>query len=118
MKSLWIAASLFLILAGSWFAFMEFALQHPGFQIRAIVSLLVVLYAALSLLYTRQQATTLRHTLTLGAVCGITLGCYAVYTEFRTTDFEGYILLVGLGLITQGVLTLAHTLRRLSLRPV
>ena len=74
MKSLWIAASLFLILAGSWFAFMEFFLQHRGFQIRATISLLVVLYAALSLLYMRQQITALRHALTLGAACSITLG--------------------------------------------
>jgi hypothetical protein len=44
-----------------------------------------------------------------GGFLATALGAWAVATEFRATDFEGYILLFGLGLLTQGLLTLALT---------
>ena len=116
MKPLSIAASVFLVLACSWFTIMELILKHPGFMIRAGVCVLIVLYAALyiglTLIYNRIPSALLRHTLSLGAIAVIALGCYALYFEFRTTDFEGYIFLIGIGLIAQGTLTLINTLQR------
>ncbi len=119
MKTAWIAASSFLILAGAWFALMEFVLRHPGYTIRASVAGLIVLQGALSLLYLRShQSNALRRTIALGAICGIALGVYAGFTTLRRVDFEGYILLIALGLIAHGALALAFTLARPGLRTV
>ena len=121
MKTISLAASVFLVLACSWFAVMELILKHPGFTIRTGVCVLIVLYAALciglTLAYKRIPSALLRHTLSLGALAVIALGSYALYFEFRTTDFEGYIFLIGLGLIAQGLLTLINTLQPSRLRP-
>ena len=117
MKLLWIAASIFLVLACSWFVMMEFILRHAGFEIRAAVAALVVLHAALCLVYNRSRATVLRSPLTLSAIAIFALGIYALYFEFRTTDLEGYIFLIALGLIAQGVLTVFNTRKRLMLHP-
>jgi len=121
MKKLTIASSAFLVLACSWFTIMELILKHPGFMIRAGVCVLIVLYAALyiglTLTYKRIPSALLRHTFSLGAIAVIALGSYALYFEFRTTDPEGYIFLIALGLIAQGVLTLIDTLQRPRLHP-
>jgi hypothetical protein len=121
MRTLSIAASLFLVLACSWFAVMELILKHPGFTIRAGVCAVIVLYAALyaglTIAYSRIQSTPLRYTLSLGAFGVLALGIYALIFEFRTTDFEGYIFLIALVLIAQGILTLIHTLHPPRLRP-
>jgi hypothetical protein len=117
MKPLWIAASIFLVLACSWFVMMEFILRHPGFELRAAVAALVVLHAALCIVYNRSRVTALRRPLIFSAIAIFSLGIYALIFEFRTPDFEGYIFLIALGLIAQGTLTLIDTLVRPRLHP-
>jgi hypothetical protein len=125
MKTAWIALSSFLILAGAWFATMEFILRHPGFIPRALVAALIVLHGALSLLYIRVQTANpltaqpifaLRLTIILGALCALPFGFFAAITTLRSTHFEGYLLLLALGLIGQATLTLALTHTPLRLR--
>jgi hypothetical protein len=117
MKLLWIAASIFLVLACSFFVTMELILRHPGFEIRAAVAALVVIHAALCLTYSRSRATALRSSLILSSIPTFALGLYALIFEFRTTDFEGYIFLIALGLIAQSLLTLINTVPRPRLHP-
>jgi hypothetical protein len=121
LKSLWTATSIFLALACSWFAVMELILKHPGFTIRAGVCMLIVLYAAvcigLTLAYKRIPSAPIRYGLSLFALGTLALGVYALIFEFRTTDFEGYIFLIALGLIAQGALTIFNIRQRPSLHP-
>ena len=70
----------------------------------------IVLYAALTLLYTHTPTTTLRQTLTVAALTAIWLGLFGVLIALRQTHFEGYLLLLALGLFTQSIFTLLHTL--------
>lgn len=109
LKTLWIFASTFLVLAGCWFDTMELLLRHPGFVLRGAVAVLVVVHGALTLSYIRRRTTALRATVMAGSVGALLLGAYAVYTELHAIDFEGYILLMGFGLIAQGLLTIACT---------
>jgi hypothetical protein len=109
MKAAWITLSLFLLLACTWFAAMELILHRPDFELRTAVAALLVIYCALSLVYTRTPSATLRGVLFFGALAATTLGIYALCTELRAAHFEGYILLIALALTAQGVLALMNT---------
>ena len=102
-------ASSFLVLGGSWFAVMELILRHPGFLIRGAVAVLVVTQGALTLRYMMRPAPALRSTIIAGSLGALALGSSAVFTELHAIHFEGYILLLGVGLIAQGLLTLTCT---------
>lgn len=110
MKPAVIASSLFLLLAFSWFIVMELILHHHNFLLRAAVAAVIVLYAALTLLYTRAQTTALRQTVTVAALTAIWLGLFGLLIALRQTHFEGYLLLLALGLLVQSLLTAGHTL--------
>ena len=71
--------------------------------------MLVVMQGALTLGYMMRPAPALRATIIAGSVGALVLGSYAVFTEMHAIDFEGYILLLGVGLIAQGLLTLLCT---------
>jgi len=114
---LWVPASLLLLFACSWFVLMELLLQHPAFEIRAAIAALIVVYAALCLSYSRSSSPSLRHPLTASALGTLALGIYGLLANLRSTHFEGYLLLIALGLIVQSLLTLAQTLPRPQLRP-
>ncbi len=117
MKTLSIAASLFVVLAGSWLACMELILRHPGFIPRTGGDLIIVVYAALCFIYLRSQPIALRLTLTLAALCILVFGVFALVTVLHSSHFEGYLLVFSLGLIVQGALMLFDTLQRPRLRP-
>jgi len=106
---LWVPATLFLVLAGSWFTLMELLLQHPAYEIRAAVAALIVIYASLCLRYARTHDTSLRPVVALAILA---LGLYAVFTDLHTTHFEAYILIIAAALIAQSLLTLTQTLPR------
>jgi len=110
MKSAVIAASLFLLLSYSWFIVVELILHHHNFLLRAAVAAVIVLYAALTLAYTRTPSTTLRDILTVAALTAICLGLFGLLIALRQTHFEGYLLLLALGLLVQSLLTAGHTL--------
>ena len=109
---LWVPATLFLVLAGSWFTLMELLLQHPAYEIRAAVAALIVIYASLCLRYARTHDASLRPVVALAAIAILALGLYAVFTDLHTTHFEAYILIIAAALIAQSLLTLTQTLPR------
>lgn len=107
MKILSIAASVFVVLACSWLAFMELILRHPGFIPRATADAIIVLYAALCLICARSHTSAaLRSILTLASLCVLVFGAFALVTVLHSVHFEGYLLLISFGLIAQGALTL------------
>ena len=117
MKTVCVAFSSFLIIAGFWFALMEILLRHPGSYIHAAGAALVVVYAGLTIAYLRgARFGFIRPIILLGALCAIPLGIAAAITTLRSVDFEGYILLIGLALAAQGLLTLAFTVTHWRLR--
>jgi|SRR5580658_5925209 hypothetical protein len=117
MKLLWNTASLFLVLACSWFAIMELILRHPGFAMRAIFALLIVQYALLCLRYAHSNAAWLRPVLAVFVVLTLTVGIGVLCIDLRSSHFEGYILLIAVGLITHAVLTLVNLLHPPRLSP-
>lgn len=114
---LWVPATLFLLLACSWFVLMELLLQHPAFEVRAAIAALIVVYAILCLSHSRSGSPSLRHLLTASALAVLALGIYGLLANLRSTHFEGYLFLMGLGLICQSLLTLTQTLPRPDLHP-
>lgn len=117
MKTVCVAFSSFLVIAGSWFALMELWLRHPNSYLHAIGAALVVVYAGLTIAYLRGASHGfIRPVIILGALCAIPVGIAAAITTLRSIDFEGYILLIGLALAAQGLLTLAFTVTHWRLR--
>lgn len=110
MKPAVFASSLFLLLAFSWFVTIELILQHHGFITRAAIAALIVLYAALTLLYTRASTTALRSSLTVASLTAIWLGFLGIVIALKQTHFEGYLLILAAILSAQGTLTLIHLL--------
>lgn len=118
MKTFSIAASLFVALSCAWLACMELILRHPGFIPRAATDAVIVVYAALCLIYARSHTSAaLRSVLTLAALCVLVFGAFALVTVLHSAHFEGYLLVFSLGLIVQGSLVLIDTLQRPRLRP-
>lgn len=112
MKILSGAASLFVVLSCSWLASMELILRHPGFIPRAAADVIIVLYAALCLVYARSHSPALRGIITLSALCALVFAAFALVTVLHSPHFEGYLLVIFLGLVAQGALMLINTLQR------
>lgn len=117
MKPLWIASSLFLVLAYSWFIAMELTLHRYNFLLRAGVAAVIVVYAVLTLINTRRTSTGLGHILTVASLTGITLGFFGLLAALHQIHFEGYLLVLALALFAQSILTLIHTLAHPHPRP-
>ena len=117
MKTVCVAFSSFLIIAGSWFALMELWLRHPNSLLHAAGAALIVVYSSLTIAYLHGDPHRfIRPVILLGALCAVPLGIAAAISTLRATDFEGYILLIGLTLAMQGLLTLTFTLTHWHLR--
>lgn len=113
---LWVPATLFLLLAGSWFVLMELLLQRPAFEIRAAIAGLIVIYAVLCLSYSRSPSPGFRSLISLFAVATLVLGVYGLRTTLHAPHFEGYRLVISFALVAQSLLTLTQTLPRPRLR--
>ena len=111
MKRLWTLSSFFLVLVCIWFATMEFIHHRPGFELRIAIAAAIVLYAVLSLRYTRTPSATLHAVLMLGSLGTFVLGIVALLTDIRATHFEGYILLIAIALLTQSLLAFRNLAR-------
>lgn len=103
----------FTALSGSWLGTMDLILKHPGYGQCEIISLTIVTQAVLTLIaLARRQRDRLR-IVALGGSAGILyLGIGALMNVLRGEHFEGYILLISLGLILQTVLTVLTFARR------
>ena len=110
----------FTILAAGWLFTMYFVLRHPGYQWRAVVALLLVGQAVATLAALRRRPTLpLRIVVLAGAAAIAAYGATAVIQNSLPANphFEGFVNLIGLALLVQGVLTLWWGLtRRLVVR--
>lgn len=102
------------LLCGCWLAFMEVLLRHPGFAARAAVALLIAA-AGLATLLVRLLHFGVRSERCLWAAAAalIGLGVLSFLRNARAAHFEGFVFVISIVLVLQGLLMLA-TLGRQS----
>ncbi len=111
VKPILILMCLFAVAAGTWLTTMENILKHDGYAVRSVIDASIVLQGVATLLFVLLNGRPLFRAIVLtGAVAIVCLGAFAIVRILRAQHFEGYILLIGLALILQGVLTLATLL--------
>jgi hypothetical protein len=106
-KLLWLT-SVITLLCGSWLALMECLLRHPGFASRAVTALLIAA-AGLATLLVRLLHLGVRSErwLWTAAAALIGLGAYSFVRNARAAHFEGFVFLISIVLVLQGLLMLA-----------
>ena len=106
--------SLFTLASTIWLAVMEVTLRHPGYPARTTIALCMALICLATLLVRPLHlGTGAERLLWLGAVALIGVGVSAMVQLARATHFEGFVLVIAVALILQGVLMLT-TLGRSS----
>ena len=99
----------FTILASAWLTAMYFALRHPGYEPRAAISVGFAVASVLTLacLQLARPPAWLRALVATCAIALVYAGSSAVNAVLRPgAHFEGFALVIGAGLVCQGVLTL------------
>jgi hypothetical protein len=101
------AFCLFTTASGGWLGMMDIILHHPGYAQREWIAALIVGQAAVTLaaLHLRSLAW-LRPLALVGCAAIAWLAGHALWAAINGTNFEGYILLISLGLLVQAALTL------------
>ncbi len=100
--------SFFTLAATAWLGVMEMVLRHPGFSLRIFIAVLLAcqsLSTVLSLVF--RGHGRFKILLNLRGFLIAMLGIWSVVSILRAAHFEGYVLLIGLALTLQGVLTVA-----------
>jgi len=111
------AFCLFTMASGGWLGAMDLILHHPGYAQREWIAWLIVGQAALTLAALHFRSLTwLRPLALVGCAAILWLAAHALWLAITGANFEGYILLICLGLLTQAALTLL-ILPGLSPRP-
>lgn len=105
-------ASLAVVLSCGWLATMELILRRPDYEIRFLVEFLIVIESAMTIAVLRGLApAALRWPILAGAAATGLLGGWVVAEDLSLpglparAHFEGYLLIIGLALVSYGVLT-------------
>jgi hypothetical protein len=113
VRLLFLSSSLTLI-CGCWLAFMECVLRHPGFALRAVVALLIAAVGLATLLVRLLHFGVRSERSLLGAAAVlIGFGVFSFLRNARAAHFEGFVFVIAIVLVLQGLLMLA-TLGRQS----
>lgn len=102
----------FTILASCWLLTMYLVLRHPGFEWRATLALGYAAIGIVTLVAARAAAPPAALSATV-AVCAVLLagvGGWAIHTNVD----DGFVDVIGLAFITQGLLALVFVARRLA----
>ncbi|HVN93112.1 MAG TPA: hypothetical protein VMT38_05425 [Terracidiphilus sp.] len=101
------AFCLFTMAAGCWLGMMDIILHHPGYAQREWITVLIVGQAVLTLAALHVRSLPWLRPLALIGCAGIGwLGARSFWLAATGVNFEGYILLISLGLLMQAALTL------------
>ena len=104
--------SLFTAAAGVWLAVMENILQHAGYAGRTVIAAWMTMQGVATLLLPMLDGRAiLRALLAAGAVALGLFGAAAVERILEAPHFEGFVLLIGCALVTQGLLTVVVVFR-------
>lgn len=114
MTKLLSVTSVITLLCGCWLALMECLLRHPGFAGRAVVAALIAA-AGLATLLARLLHASARNErwLWAAAVALMGLGVSSFLRNARAAHFEGFVFIISIVLVVQGLLMLV-TLGRQS----
>ena len=94
-------------LCGLWLGAMSLRLRHPGFVESEMISLIIVLQAAMTLIALCYRPVTLFRRLTTCGTLGLAwLAWKAMIGTVQGAHFEGYILLIAILLLVQAGLTM------------
>ena len=108
MKKLLLPVSLFTLAIACWLALMEILLRHPGYGTRVGVAACIALISLFTLLVRLCHAgIRVERCLWSGAVVLIAIGCQAFLRNVRAAHFEGYIFIIAMVIVFQGLLMLA-----------
>lgn len=92
---------------------MENALKHPGFAARFVLDVFLVTQAAAALLCVLWNGRgVFRATILVCEAVSTLFGVLSLFLVVTAAHFEGYILIVALALILQGVFTAVTLLKR------
>jgi len=108
MSKLLIPVSILTLACAAWLAFMETALRHPGYGARiGIASAIALICAATILARMLHVGFRGERWLWAGAAVLLAIGGQAFIHNMHSAHFEGFILIIGLVLVLQGVLMFA-----------
>lgn len=117
VKQALVLASLLTTVAGLWLCAMENVLKHDGYHGRSIIAICIAIQGLATLLFALlHRSSAFRKLIMPGAAAILCLGSAAVFNILRAQHFEGFVLLIGLALIAQSMLTFA-TLFQTRRRP-
>jgi len=107
MKQALMGLCFFVMTAGVWLCLMENILHHDGYIVRSAVALLIAAQGLATLFVVKRGGHAVSRTLVaISAVGAALFGTSAIITTLRAAHFEGFVLIIGLGLIAEGILTL------------
>jgi hypothetical protein len=97
----------FVVASGLWLALMENILRHQGYPERIVIDFAIAAQGAATLIFLFIHGGAAFRLLVLAGAAGVLLlGIVAVTRTLAGPHFEGFVLIIGLGLIAQGLLTL------------
>ena len=111
MKRILLFLCFFTLAAMTWLSVMEIILRHPGSVLRICTAGLLALQSLSTILFLIFRGKgRARSFLMIGGFLITLFGISAVVSILDAAHFEGYILLIGLALILQGVVTIVTLL--------
>jgi hypothetical protein len=107
MKKTLLPLSLFTLGCACWLGVMEAVLRHPGYGLRVGVAGLIALISMATVLV-RMADVGVRgeRWLGVGAVVLMGIGGQAFFRNARAAHFEGFVLVISVALVMQGLLML------------
>ena len=117
MKSTFAATSGFTALAGGWLAMMELILKHNGYEGRIGMDLLMALQGIAALLASKasKRPPLIRSVFLVSAIALGYIGMSALTVISRRAHFEGFVVVIGIAIIVQAIVTTLVMLRPRSL---
>jgi hypothetical protein len=115
MKKALLPLSMFTFACACWLGVMEMMLRHPGYGTRVGVAVLIALISMATVLVRMADVgvgARGERWLWVGAVLLIGIGGQAFVRNARAAHFEGFVLVISVALIVQGLLTLASGIGR------
>lgn len=107
MKAGLTCTSLFTAGTGSWLIVMEQILRHSGYAERTAIATCITLQGLCTLLVLMFGVGSISGAvILLSAVSLVLFGAFSMERILQSQHFEGFVLLVGLALIAQGLMTL------------
>ncbi|MGA1982777.1 MAG: hypothetical protein ABSG84_09885 [Acidobacteriaceae bacterium] len=113
LRSALLAVSSFTSVCACWLGVMEMTLRHPGYGTRVGVAALIALISLATILVRKTDLRTRGEWwLWVGAVALIGIGGQAFVRNARAAHFEGFVLVISVALVVQGLLTLVSGMGR------